>query len=192
MKDKDSDCFHSAKYISIGIHPWFVNLKNIEEQITWMKSTIENDKRVIAIGECGLDKLCDTDPELQIKAFNYCIKISESYKLPLIIHSVKTSDEIIKIKKLIKPKQTWIIHGFRGKVEQAVQYIKNDFCLSYGRHYNVESLKVTPINKMFFETDESTENIKDIILHAATTLDISPEELQNKVSENAKRLFFNR
>lgn len=192
MKDKDTVDFISAKHISIGIHPWYVTADDIEEQTEWIKQTAINDKRVIAIGECGTDKLCNTDINLQYEAFCNCITLSEELKLPLIIHSVKTSNEIIKLRKSIKPKQAWIIHGFRGKPEQALQYLSNGFYLSFGKLYNTESIKITPHDRLLFETDECTENITEIITNTAETLDIPTDKLINIVSENAKRLFFSR
>ena len=192
MKDKDTVDFISAKQISIGIHPWYVTADDIEQQTEWIKYTAINDKRVIAIGECGTDKLCNTDMNIQNEAFCNCITLSEELKLPLIIHSVKTSNEIIRLRKSIKPKQPWIIHGFRGKPEQALQYTSNGFYLSFGKLYNTESIKITPLDKLLFETDEYTGNITEIIRSAAETLDIPSDKIQDIASENAKRLFFNR
>lgn len=192
MKDKDTVDFISAKHISIGIHPWYVAADDIEEQTEWIKQTAINDKRVIAIGECGTDKQCNTNINLQYEAFCNCITLSEELKLPLIIHSVKTSNEIIRLRKSIKPKQAWIIHGFRGKPEQALQYLSNGFYLSFGKLYNTESIKITPHDRLLFETDECTENITEIITNTAETLDIPTDKLINIVSENAKRLFFSR
>ena len=192
MKDKDTSGFISAEYISIGIHPWYVTAEDIDLQTEWIKQTAKNDRRIIAIGECGTDKLCDTDMTLQTEAFHNCIVISEELKLPLIIHSVKTSNEIIRLKSSISPVQPWIIHGFRGKPELAIQYIRNGFFLSFGKSYNTESLKITPLEKILFETDEYTGNISDIITHAADSLNISTDELNKIISENAKYLFFNR
>lgn len=192
MKDKDTVDFISAKHISIGIHPWYVTADDIEQQTEWIKYTAINDKRVIAIGECGTDKLCNTDMNLQNEAFCNCITLSEELKLPLIIHSIKTSNEIIRLRKSIKPKQPWIIHGFRGKPEQALQYTSNGFYLSFGKLYNTESIKIIPLDKLLFETDEYTGNITEIIRSAAETLDIPSDKIQDIASENAKRLFFNR
>lgn len=192
MKDKDTVDFISAKHISIGIHPWYVTADDIEQQTEWIKHTAINDKRVIAIGECGTDKLCNTDMNIQNEAFCNCITLSEELKLPLIIHSVKTSNEIIRLRKSIRPKQPWIIHGFRGKPEQALQYTSNGFYLSFGKLYNTESIKIIPLDKLLFETDEYTGNITEIIRSAAETLDIPTDKIQNIASENTKRLFFNR
>ena len=192
MKDKDSVDFISAKQISIGIHPWHVAADDIEQQTEWIKYTAINDKRVIAIGECGTDKLSNTDMNIQNEAFSNCKTLSEELKLPLIIHSVKTSNEIIRLRKSIRPKQPWIIHGFRGKPEQALQYTSNGFYLSFGMLYNAESIKIIPLDKLLFETDEYTGNITEIIRSAAETIDIPSDKIHDIASENTKRLFFYR
>ena len=129
---------------------------------------------------------------IQNEAFCNCITLSEELKLPLIIHSVKTSNEIIRLRKSIRPKQPWIIHGFRGKPEQALQYTSNGFYLSFGKLYNAESIKIIPLDKLLFETDEYTGNITEIIRSAAETIDIPSDKIHDIASENAKRLFFNR
>ena len=69
---------------------------------------------------------------------------------------------MLRIKKEIKPVQTWIIHGFRGKPQLAKQLLRAGFYLSYGEHFNAESVKITPLGKLMIETDESTKDIADI------------------------------
>ena len=178
-------------YTAVGVHPHNAH-EYPEVKAQDFIEAAQGHKKIVAIGECGTDKLCDTDMRLQTKAFYNCITISETFDLPLIIHCVKTSNEIIRLKKSIKPKQAWIIHGFRGKPEQALQYISNGFYLSFGKLYNAESIKIAPHDKLLFETDEYTGNVAEIITSAAETLDILSDKLLNIASENAKRLFFNR
>ena len=50
-------------YYSIGIHPWELTMANIEEQLIFMINQLP-DKRIVAIGECGLDKLTEISMEL--------------------------------------------------------------------------------------------------------------------------------
>jgi TatD DNase family protein len=69
---------------------------------------------------------------------------------------------LLEIKKQLKPKQLWIVHGFRGKPELARQLLKSDCAISYGEHFNVESVRNTPLDKLFIETDESLQNIETI------------------------------
>ena len=88
-------------------------------------------------------------------------------KKPLIIHCVGYFNELLALKKKWNPTQLWIIHGFRGKPELAAQTLKSGCALSYGEHFNAESVRLTPIEKIFVETDESILNINEIYQNIA-------------------------
>lgn len=192
MKDRDSEIFHNAENISVGIHPWFLGGTDMEEQIEWVKYIVENDKRVVAIGECGTDNICSTPKELQTSAFLSMIKISEMSNMPLIIHSVKTAGEIVSLKKHLKPRQKWIMHGFRGKKDTAHQLISQGIYLSLGEKFNPITPKVIPKDMLLMETDESSLSINMIARKIAASIDLDAEEVIKIVSENAYNLFFNR
>ena len=192
FKDYESDLFNKAINISVGIHPWFLSEKDLEQQTEWVKYIARNDKRVMAIGECGTDRICSTPTSLQISAFKAMIGMSEELKLPLIIHSVKTHSEIISLKKQINPSQKWIIHGFRGKKEILNQLINHGIYISIGDKFNVETIKNIPKNMLLLETDESDKNIDKITEYVAENLYISSEELTKIITENTNSLFFKR
>ena len=168
---------------SLGLHPWKIREDNFSKGIDFIEKNSIFDS-IKAIGECGLDKLCDTPWNLQEKAFIAQIKISESIQKPLIIHCVKAFEELIAIKKEIKPHQPWIIHGFRGKPEQVNQLINNDFHLSFGAKHNEESVKIIPLENLFLETDDSEESIESVYKKIAEILKIEKNILQNKIREN--------
>lgn len=136
-------------YYSIGIHPWELTLSNMKEQQDFIISQL-SDKRIVAIGEGGLDKLTEISMELQRMAFIMQITLSEQYSLPLIIHCVKAMDEMLAVKKRFRPTQPWIWHGFRGKPEQATQLLKQGFYLSLGEHYSDETMKLIPDDRLFW------------------------------------------
>ena len=160
---------------SVGIHPWHADsfsedmLSKLEE---WSK-----DKRLFAIGECGLDKNSNAGFEKQLSVFEAQITISEKSNKPLIIHCVGYFNELLALKKKWNPTQLWIIHGFRGKPELAAQVLKADCALSYGEHFNAESVRLTPIEKIFVETDESILNINEIYQNIAITKVCKIEDL---------------
>ena len=140
------------------------------------------DKRVLVIGECGLDKHSQVSLEIQIKLFEMQIRLSERLKKPLIIHCVGHFNELFELKKQLQPQQLWIIHGFRGKPELAKQAIKAGFALSFGGNFNPESVAVTPLEKLFVETDESLSLIdetysKIALIKNCNLLDLSAGEL---------------
>lgn len=172
---------------SAGIHPWYIH-DNPSDTIEALKA-LTQETNLVAIGECGLDKLCQTPFELQKEIFKAQIAISEEYKKPLIIHCVKSYNEIVEIKKEAKPTQTWIIHGFRGKPEIATMLIKAGIVLSIGEKFNPETLKSIAIDKILIESDESTTPIGDIYKKIATTLKISECELIKAVEKTYKNIF---
>ena len=141
------------------------------------------------MGECGLDKHSTATIATQTAFFIDQITISEQLEKPLIIHCVGCFNEVLRIKKEIKPVQPWIIHGFRGKPQLAKQLLRAGFYLSYGEHFNAESVKITPLGKLMIETDESTKNIADIYQAISDSKSIDIDQL--KTSEVVfKNLFF--
>ena len=141
-------------YLSLGIHPWYIEEGKIISQVKLIESLAENNK-VLMIGESGIDHLCSVDINLQKKVFEKMIEISEEFKKPLIIHNVRSNEEIIAFHKNMNPFQPWIIHGFRGNETLMNQLIDNGLYISYGPIYNSYALKATPLNRMFLENDES-------------------------------------
>lgn len=115
MNEKTTSSYLQAPFISVSLHPWYLTEENIQSQIDWLVQTIQSDSRVVALGEAGLDKVCETPFDLQIQAFRKAIELSETYHLPLVIHSVKVTAELFALHKEYHPAQAWIIHGFRGK-----------------------------------------------------------------------------
>lgn len=127
---------------------------------------------------------------LQEEAFRWLIECSESHHLPLVIHCVKCTAELLRLKKEYQPVSPWIIHGFRGKPQQALEYIRHGFYLSYGERYAADALKQTPLDKLFLETDESIKRLDDIYQQAATCKEISLKRLEDSVFENINHVFY--
>lgn len=151
---------NESGYFSLGIHPWEIDNLSSESMNKLMNYV--SDSRVVAIGECGLDRNIKTPLETQIELFKKQIDISETIQKPLIIHCVGCFNELIGLKKAIKPRQKWIIHGFRGKPQLAQQLLNAGFNLSFGLQFNQESVKITPFEQLFIETDESVINVSEI------------------------------
>ena len=176
-----------GRNISIGIHPWEINDRWKE-----LFATIKNEsksKNVCAIGECGIDKLkSPANIEEQIEVFKAHALLAEEIQKPLIIHCVKGFDEIIAIYREVLPKQAWIVHGFRGKPQQAEQLIKEGFYISFGEKFNIDSLKAVPMEKLFIESDESKIDINDIYTLIAEARGCSVEKLALVVMQNVEKV----
>lgn len=177
---------------SMGIHPWFINIDKIEEELLILESKLQH-KNCFALGECGLDKLIDVDFELQKKVFKKQILLSEKYKKSLIIHCVKAYQEIIEIKKEIQPNQTWVLHGFNKSKQLAESFIKNGILLSFGAAI-IKSKKLQevfleiPISSILLETDDSELEIQTIYKKASEIQNIHLKDLQVAIHQNFKRI----
>ena len=176
-------------YASVGIHPWTLTEENADIQWKALCESIK-DKRIVAIGECGLDKLKGPSMELQTAVFKQEAALAEDSSLPLIIHCVKAFNELIQLKKEISPCQPWIIHGFRGKLPLALDCIRHGLYLSIGSHFQENTLKTIPLDRLFIETDESEESIGSIYQRVAETKGISQQELLEAINKNVREVFF--
>ena len=153
-------------YFSAGIHPWHIASTD-PTSLTSQLSRIAESPQLLAIGECGLDKLTDPPIDIQITIFKQQIEIAENSKKPMIIHCVKAFNELIKLRKETAARQEWIIHGFRGKPQQAEQLRREGLLLSFGAKYNPETLKIFRPGEILFESDDETLSIDTIYRRAA-------------------------
>jgi TatD DNase family protein len=179
---------------TLGLHPWYISKESCYDNLSILEKII-SEKSIYAIGECGLDKLIDVDYNLQIELFKSQILLSEKYKLPLLIHQVKTHEDILKIKREMNPKQPWIIHGMRLKWNIANELLNAGMYLSFGQHllksepHLIEILLQTPLDKIFLETDNSAIAIDDIFVKAAEIKSMEVTTLKEIVYQNFKTVF---
>lgn len=160
-------------------------MKHIGDQYAWLESNISAD--CFAIGECGLDSMVSVPQKVQENVFLQQIILSNEIKKPLIIHCVRKFYEVISYKK--KAEQAMIIHGFNKKHRIAEDLLKNNFYLSFGKAvlYNLslqDILKMTPLDKIFLETDNENFNIEELYQKAAELKEISMETLNEQILEN--------
>ena len=147
-----------------------------------------------AIGEVGLDKVHKETFEKQLEVFEEMIRLSESYRKPMIIHCVRAYSEIIEIRKKTKATMPWVIHGFNSSVETMRQLLRYDMYISLGeilyRNENqaIEILKNIPLDRLFLETDVSGRDIKDVYAKAAGLSGCDLEFLCRQIFENYGRL----
>ena len=178
-----------AIYASVGIHPWEVTEANADALWEALQKAVEY-KRVVAIGECGIDKLKGPSLDLQIALFKKEAMLAEAHSIPLVIHCVKAFNELILLKKEIRPLQPWIIHGFRGKLSLAKDCIRHGFYFSVGAHFQEDALKAIPSDRLFIETDEADKSIEDIYQNIAQVRGMELEELKECINKNVKEVFF--
>lgn len=184
---------NTADAFTAGIHPWYLNEHNRKEQIGFIKTLAENSD-VIAIGEAGFDKLRGPSIEIQRTTFREQAKIAEEAGKPLIIHCVRAWDELLISNKTLKPGKPWLVHGFRGKKELALQLVSRGMYLSFWfdfvlRPESADLLRFVPNDRIFLETDGADVSIIDIYRKVANDLAISLEELKRFIFDNFMNVF---
>jgi TatD DNase family protein len=183
------DLVYSDTYFSVGIHPWDAgadySLEDLEKCI--------QHKNCLAIGECGLDKLNGPDLGIQKKIFIAQLDLAVKYNKPVIIHCVKSFDELIEICKPYRQKVPLMVHGFNKALELAKQLTNQGFLLSFNEaifrksDFDFHQLTLTNI---FLETDTKTEVlIEDIYELASGHFNVELDNLKDKIYRNFTDIF---
>lgn len=171
-----------GQYYCVGIHPW--DSENVSASALRLLHEAAAHPQVVAVGEAGIDKLKGASIEKQMEIFAMQAKIASRLHKPLIVHAVKSLDEILAAKKRENPPVPWIWHGFRGNRHTAETLVKHGFLLSFGERFNAEAVVATPDNALLVETDMSQLPIEKIIEKIASAKGISPHALTQIVASN--------
>lgn len=171
---------------SVGIHPWQVG-RATEADFDRLAECAKADN-VLMIGECGIDKLRGGDLPMQMSVLERHIALSEQVCKPLVLHCVRASNELCRLRRALRPRMPWIVHGFRGNARVAGQLLDAGFYLSYGERFNPEALAATPADRLLAETDESLLPIDEIHRRLAASRQIEVVEFVRHVEEVVKEL----
>ena len=147
-------------YSIIGWHPTEAGSysKEIENKLQYQLE----DKRVVALGEIGLDYYWMEDPkDVQDKIFRRQISIAKEMNLPISIH---TRDAIEDTYKILKEENIQniggIMHSFSGDAEWAKRFLDLGMHISFSgvvtfkKAFEVhEAAQFVPLDKLLVETD---------------------------------------
>jgi TatD DNase family protein len=218
---------HQPIYAAVGLHPIHTHKNNFldknelssgesfEEFDYALYKKLAENKKVVAIGECGLDyyRIKDNDLEIkkkQRKVFEEQIKLSIEVKKPLMIHCRNAYQDLFSIIQSFKsmlPETPGIVHFFAGTKEDAQKFLELGFYFTFGgvitltRDYD-EVVKFIPKDKILLETDapyvapktnrgKTNEPlfIKETYERAGEIKNISLDTLKNQVLENNEKVF---
>ena len=174
---------------SIGIHPWRVDL-GWEEECTGIEEYAQRNEQVLAIGEVGFDRLKGSDILLQKNAFFAQANLAAKLEIPLILHCVKSHDLLLAYLKSATYPPNIIWHGWNQKPELAKQLLPFPIFFSFGKHLlhpesnAAKHLEVCPIDRVFFETDDSELKIESIYQAASLILQLPVTRLAEQVIVN--------
>ena len=192
--EMDMDQLAKPDTFSVGLHPWHIQYGNIESQIRRIDQYSYYPK-VLAVGECGIDKSIDTDLDQQIDIFSQHIAISEKRKKPLIIHNVKALNEILQIRKETKANIPWLFHGYSGSLKSASKIFDAGCYISIGHMLMNKNSQVFkdfphyPLDKLFLETDDKSFTVIELYQLAADFRDCYVEQIKEQIFANYIRLF---
>ncbi|PKM35193.1 MAG: deoxyribonuclease [Gammaproteobacteria bacterium HGW-Gammaproteobacteria-10] len=185
---------HWTGYYSLGIHPWFIERQDCKAALQTLKSALA-DANLLALGECGLDRLTSAPFSEQESIFIAQLELAEQCGKPVVIHCVRAFNELLRVKSTRKSSVPWIVHGFNNKSSIAASLIERGCYLSFGKallHPNSNAAKVLPAvpgDRIFMETDDSGLGINSIYRAAAAILQIDLPELQQHLENNFNRVF---
>ena len=174
---------------SAGIHPWDIgDIDNYEELL----AELENIK-CLAIGEIGLDKARTSDLARQQELFERQLEIAARRQLPVIIHCVKSTAEIVAALTR-HPLWAVILHGFIGSPQQAHQLTEQGYYLSFGfgalrSPRTIEALKECPSSALLLETDTSDTPISELYAEVAKLRSTTVQKLITEINNNYTKIF---
>jgi len=183
----------SARAFTAGIHPWHLNENNHGQLLEYVRN-IASNPGLIAFGEAGFDKIRGPSAELQKSTFSEQVKIAGENRKPLVIHCVRSWDELLAAHKNLKPVTPWLVHGFRGKKELALQLIKRGMYLSFWfdfvlRPESSDLIRFLPKERIFLETDGADADIREIYRKVSVDLAVAVDELKKIILNNFIMLF---
>ena len=147
-------------YAAVGVHP--DDCDEIDDAGIDKLREMSKDKRVVAIGEIGLDYYWHKDnPDIQKEAFKRQIELAKELSLPIIIHSREAARDTMDIlTETNAGVNSGVVHCFSYSPEIALEAIKLGFYVGVGgvvTFKNAKKLKETveriPLEKIVLETD---------------------------------------
>ncbi|MBU0619325.1 TatD family hydrolase [Patescibacteria group bacterium] len=167
---------YAGIYAAVGIHPHHaIQIQNLEKTRQKLLHLCESalDRKVVAIGECGLDyheyqitkypenKITPKVKQLQKKLFKVHLQVAKKLKLPLIIHNRQAHDDILKLLNSqfsIGQFPKGVFHCFSGNqafLRQVLErgfYVGIDANITYSHGLQGLAKKI-PLERLVLETD---------------------------------------
>lgn len=196
-------------YAAVGIHPH--DAKEFSEDTLDVLRKIALNKKVVAVGEVGLDYHYDFSPrKSQKECLAAHIQLALELSLPLIIHDREAHGDILDIiREENACKAGGVFHCFTGSVEMAKEVLDLGFHIGLGGAVTfknavkpVEVARIVPLDRLLVETDSpymapvpyrgmrnDSGYLPEIIKKIAEIRGMQPEQIAAVTYENAVKLF---
>ena len=195
------DCVYSA----LGFHP-FSGKSFSPTVVRDYQKLIGDNKKVVAIGEIGLDYKADFSAKLQEDILSAFIELAKNRGLPVMIHNRWQDTKILDIlDKFYLDYGKVVFHCFSYSQDFLAEIIKRKGFVSFSlnilrkKQEILQSLKSCPLDRLLLETDSpymhidgkpSTPlDIKKTYQIAAEIKGVSEKSLEDAISSNINILF---
>lgn len=148
-------------FAGVGVHPQEVfEMTDADEEFL---AKMTESKKIVAIGEIGLDYYREKDAErrdLQKKIFIRQLALARNLHLPVCIHDREAHGDLLQILKTEGKKNFGVIHCFSGSLEMAKELLKMGWLLGIDGPVTYKNavkaldiVKFLPSDRLLFETD---------------------------------------
>lgn len=201
---------HNFFYAALGVHPNEVQYIT-EDAFRWLSNEVQNNPKVKAVGEIGLDYYWkEPEPDLQKEWFERQIELARKQHKPMVIHSRDAAKDTYDIMSSLNSGEIGgVIHCFSYSVEEARKYLDMGFYIGIGGVVTfknakklVEVTEYVPMDRILLETDcpylspepnrgkrNSSLNLTYIAAKIAEIKNISYEEVVEATNRNARRMY---
>ena len=203
---------HDFIYGAVGLHPEEIpqNEDELLKTVSQIKELAINNRKVVAMGEIGLDYYWRQDnKELQKQAFIKQIELANELKIPVSIHTRDAIDDMIAIIRKYKLEQSGVLHCCPFNRELVKHALENGLYIGFGGTSTFKSSKnakeivnMVPNDKILIETDSpylspepkrgtrnDSSNLKYVVEKLAEYKGIEPKQMAKITYENALKLF---
>ena len=177
-----------------GVHPWKACDPEAKDAFASLVVATRSG-RLSAIGESGIDRFRKEIPmAAQLEFFRMHIALSEEFRLPLVIHSVRSHPDILSEFAKSRPRSPWIVHGCSAGPIEIGRLLDKGISVSFGprelsRPGARATLEQTPPEAFFLETDDSGTPIEQVYDTAMALLGWGLDRLASQMHSNWARLF---
>jgi len=201
---------HEEIFAAVGIHPHDTKDWDDKKLLGELKN-LAKSKKVVAIGEIGLDYYYDFSPrDIQIKAFKSQLDLALELNLPVIIHNREAGDDIMNFAREYNGKNLKAqFHCFGGTLLEARELIKLGYYISFTGNITFKKsdnlkkiVKHVHVDNIFLETDSpfltpvphrgqrnEPAYVKLVAEKIAEIKDLPVEDIARSTSYNVYRFF---
>lgn len=197
-------------YAAVGLHP--ENIDGVTDDELDEILNLSKNKKVVAIGEIGLDYHWEKDEKIHEKQKEFFVKqiqYANEHNLPVIVHNRDAFNDCISILKQHKPLNSGVMHCYSGSVESLKDVFNLNLLIGLDGPVTFVNSKTpkevayeVPLEKLLLETDSpylaphplrgtinEPKNLGFILDEISSIKGLSKKHIAEVTFENSCRLF---